>query len=76
MNLKALPFRRSQIISAIITETLAEQVCMQRKTKELIEAIDDLGNPFEEVHNKLIALDSHDCTNSSVIDAFEVKAVR
>ena len=53
------------------TETLAEQVRMQRMTKAVIEAIDDFGNPFEEVHNELIALNSHDCTNSLVIDAFD-----
>ena len=53
------------------TETRAEQIRIQKKTNAVIQVIDDLGNPFEEMHGDLLALDTRDCTVPNVITAFD-----
>ena len=49
------------------SENLSEQKRFQRKVKSLISAIDDNGNPFEEIHNDLIQLDTRDCATPEAI---------
>ena len=53
------------------TETLAEQLRIQKKTKALIDVIDELGNPFEETHQDLLTLDTRDWSIVSVIQSFD-----
>ena len=52
------------------TETRTEQIRIQ-KTNAMIQVIDELGNPFEEMHGDLLALDTRDCTVPSIITAFD-----
>ena len=53
------------------SETLAEQKRMQNKTNSLIDAVNDFGNPFEENHEDLLTLDTHNCASTSVISSFD-----
>ena len=56
-------------------QSLSTQKTFQKQVLNLVKTINEMGNPFKDDFKELVALDTHNCANESVITTVNVKEV-